>query len=58
MEFHESAAAGNKVLRVSQYVKLLALAAGAKPEIAELMHKAAPLYDIGKMGVPSEVLRK
>lgn len=58
MEFHESAAAGNRVIRVSQYAKLIALAAGMKPEVAELMHKAAPLYDIGKMGVPSEVLRK
>jgi putative two-component system response regulator len=29
-----------------------------KPEVAELMQKAAPLYDIGKMGVPAEVLRK
>ena len=58
MEFHESAAAGNRVVRVSQYAKLLALAAGMKPEVAELLHKAAPLYDIGKMGVPSEILRK
>jgi len=58
MEFHESAASGNRGMRVSQYAKLLALAAGARPEIAELMLKAAPLYDIGKMGVPSEVLRK
>ncbi len=58
MEFHESAAAGNRVMRVSQYAKLLAQASGMKPEVAELMHKAAPLYDIGKMGVPSEILRK
>lgn len=58
MEFHESAAAGNKVLRVSQYAKLIAQAAGMKPEVAELLQKASPLYDIGKMGVPSEVLRK
>ena len=58
MEFHESAAAGNRGMRVSQYAKLLAQAAGARPEVAELMLKAAPLYDIGKMGVPSEVLRK
>jgi len=58
MEFHESAAAGNRVARVSQYAKLIAQAAGMKPEIAELMQKASPLYDIGKMGVPSEVLRK
>jgi len=58
MEFHESAAAGNRVQRVSQYAKLLTLAAGLKPEMAELMLKASPLYDIGKLGVPSEVLRK
>lgn len=58
MEFHESAAAGNRVARISQYAKLIAQAAGMKPEIAELMQKASPLYDIGKMGVPSEVLRK
>ena len=58
MEFHDSAAAGNRVARVSQYAKVLALGAGMKPEVAELLHKAAPLYDIGKMGVPSEILRK
>jgi putative two-component system response regulator len=58
MEFHESAAAGNRGMRVAQHAKLLAQAAGARPEVAELMLKAAPLYDIGKMGVPSEVLRK
>ena len=58
MEFHESAATGNRVMRISQYAKLVALAAGMKPEIAELMHKASPLHDIGKIGVPSEVLRK
>ena len=57
MEFHESAAAGNRVARVSQYAKAMALAAGMKPEVADLLHKASPLYDIGKMGVPSEVLR-
>jgi putative two-component system response regulator len=58
MEFHESAAAGNRVARVSQYAKLLTQAAGLKPEMAELMQKASPLYDIGKLGVPAEVLRK
>jgi putative two-component system response regulator len=58
MEFHESAASGNKVMRVAQYARLLAQAAGMKPELAELLQKAAPLYDIGKIGVPSEILRK
>ena len=58
MEYHESASAGNRVMRLSQYAKLLALAAGASPAIAEAMMTAAPLHDIGKLGVPSEVLRK
>jgi putative two-component system response regulator len=57
MEFHESAAAGNKVARVSQYARLIAQASGMKPELVDLLQKAAPLYDIGKIGVPSEVLR-
>jgi putative two-component system response regulator len=58
MEFHESAAAGNRVMRVAQYARLIAQASGMKPEVTELLQKAAPLYDIGKMGVPAEILRK
>src|SRR5437763_421871 len=58
MEFHESAAVGNRVMRLGHYAKLLAQAAGVKPEIAEVMLKAAPLHDIGKLGVPAEILRK
>jgi putative two-component system response regulator len=57
MEFHESAASGNKVVRVSQYARLLAQASGMKADVVDLLQKAAPLYDIGKIGVPSEVLR-
>jgi putative two-component system response regulator len=58
MEFHESAAAGNKVARVAQYARLIAQASGMKPDIVDTLQKAAPLYDIGKIGVPSEILRK
>ena len=58
MEMHESAAVGNRVLRLSQYVKLISLAAGAKPQVAEMMMIAAPLHDVGKLGVPVEILRK
>ncbi len=58
MEFHESAAAGNRGMRVAQYARLIAQASGMKPEVTELLQKAAPLYDIGKMGVPAEILRK
>ncbi len=58
MELHESAAVGNRVVRLSHYAKLIAQAAGARAEVAEMMCKAAPLHDIGKLGVPSEILRK
>src|SRR5438067_1253347 len=58
MEFHESQAVGNRVMRLGHYAKLLAQAAGVKPEIAEMMLKAAPLHDVGKLGVPAEILRK
>jgi putative two-component system response regulator len=58
MELHESAAVGNRVMRLSHYAKLLAQAAGARAEMAEMVSKAAPLHDIGKLGVPSEILRK
>ena len=37
---------------------MIAQAAGARPEMADMMQKAAPLHDIGKLGVPSEILRK
>src|SRR5438477_4075291 len=58
MEFHESQAVGNRVMRLGHYAKLLAQAAGVKPEIAEMMMKAAPLHDVGKLGVPAEILQK
>jgi putative two-component system response regulator len=58
MEYHESSAVGNRVMRLSQYAKLIAQAAGAKPEVAEMVMAAAPLHDIGKLGVPAELLRK
>jgi putative two-component system response regulator len=58
MELHESAAVGNRVMRLSHYARLVAQAAGARPEMAEMLFKAAPLHDIGKLGVPAEILRK
>ena len=58
LEFHESQAVGNRVMRLGHYAKLIAQASGAKPEVADMMLKAAPLHDIGKLGVPSEILRK
>ena len=58
MQMHESAAVGNRVTRLGHYAKLIAQAAGAKKEVAEMMLIAAPLHDIGKLGVPAEILQK
>ena len=58
MSMHETAAVGNRVMRLAQYARLISLAAGAKPELAEMMYTAAPLHDVGKLGVPAEILRK
>jgi putative two-component system response regulator len=58
MELHESAAVGNRVVRLGHYARILSRAAGAKPQVVELMAAAAPLHDIGKLGVPAEILKK
>ena len=58
MELHESTAVGNRVLRLAQYAKLVSQAAGAEPQICEAMATASPLHDVGKLGVPAEILRK
>jgi putative two-component system response regulator len=58
MELHESAAVGNRVMRLGHYARLIAHAAGARAAVADMMMKAAPLHDVGKLGVPAEILRK
>ena len=48
----------NRVLRVGAYVELLSQALGLKGKVVEILSQAAPLYDIGKMGIPEHILRK
>jgi putative two-component system response regulator len=49
---------GLHVVRMSQYCHRLALAAGVSPEQAELLLLAAPMHDIGKIGIPDHILLK
>ena len=58
MESHESASAGKRYHRIALYAKLLAQAAGVKPAACEMIEKAAPMHDIGKIAVPAEILRR
>ena len=48
----------NRVLRVGAYVELLSQTLGLKSKVVEILSQAAPLYDIGKMGIPEHILRK
>jgi putative two-component system response regulator len=58
MQLHESSAVGNRVMRLAQYARLISQTAGAKPQVGEMMAIAAPLHDVGKLGIPSEILQK
>lgn len=48
----------NHVKRVGSYARELALLAGLPEEEARLLERAAPLHDVGKIGVPDAVLMK
>jgi HD-GYP domain-containing protein (c-di-GMP phosphodiesterase class II)/ribonuclease BN (tRNA processing enzyme) len=48
----------NHVIRVAEYSKLLALAYGLEPKEAEQLKYASPMHDIGKIGIPDNILNK
>jgi PAS domain S-box-containing protein len=49
---------GNHVKRVAEYSRILALYSGMSEEEAELLKQASPMHDIGKVGIPDDVLNK
>ena len=57
---------GNHILRTQSYVQLLALRLKTHPRFTsfldlhniDLLTKSAPLHDIGKVGIPDNILRK
>lgn len=49
---------GKHVLRVGRYARILADAYGLSPQISFLIEKAAPLHDLGKIGIPDSILLK
>lgn len=46
------------VIRMSHYTRILALASGYSEEDAEELYNAAPMHDIGKIGIPDAILKK
>ena len=49
---------GLHVIRISHYARLLSEALGMNQEWSELLFNAAPLHDIGKIGIPDRTLQK
>ncbi|MFB9886387.1 HD-GYP domain-containing protein [Balneatrix alpica] len=49
---------GMHVIRMSHYTHQLALAAGLHEEVANLLLHAAPMHDVGKIGIPDAILQK
>jgi two-component system response regulator RpfG len=49
---------GNHLIRMSRYARLIADAIELEPDEAETIELAAPLHDIGKIGIPDHILLK
>lgn len=49
---------GMHVIRMSHYAQMLALAIGMSEAWAEDLLNAAPMHDVGKIGIPDAVLQK
>ncbi len=49
---------GNHVVRVGSYAKVIAEEMGLEQSLADDLFLAAPLHDIGKIGIPDSVLLK
>jgi response regulator RpfG family c-di-GMP phosphodiesterase len=49
---------GQHVRRVAEYSRLIALGAGLSEREAMVIEIAAPLHDIGKIGIPDHILHK
>ena len=49
---------GEHVVRIAHYARRLALATGWTAADADLLFEAAPMHDVGKIGVPDAIMHK
>jgi len=49
---------GNHVIRMAKYSRIIAEQLGLSQADCEAIELAAPMHDIGKIGIPDEILRK
>jgi len=55
---HRDSETGNHIKRVGLYSARLAMVAGLEQSEVDLIRLAAPMHDVGKIGIPDSVLRK
>jgi len=49
---------GNHIVRMSHYCRLIGLEYGLDATTADLLLDAAPMHDVGKIGIPDRILQK
>jgi two-component system response regulator RpfG len=49
---------GDHVIRMARYARLIAQQLGLSEHDCDIIELAAPMHDIGKIGIPDEILRK
>ncbi|MGE5476898.1 MAG: HD-GYP domain-containing protein [Bacteroidales bacterium] len=49
---------GAHIVRMARYSELIARRMGLEPEFCDLILKAAPMHDLGKLGIPDGILLK
>lgn len=49
---------GNHVFRMARYSRLIAEQLGLEQDACDLIQHAAPMHDIGKIGIPDDILKK
>jgi putative two-component system response regulator len=49
---------GHHVVRVGKYARLIGIGLGMSPSEADALEQAAQLHDVGKIGIPDDVLLK
>lgn len=49
---------GQHIVRMSHYSRILARQAGLPEHYCELIYNAAPMHDVGKIGIPDVILNK
>jgi len=49
---------GTHVVRMAHYTRLIATEHGLAPPVVQTLFKAAPMHDVGKIGIPDAILKK